>query len=121
MGMKSVLIVDDDEDIRQIITWILSEEGYEVSELPDGSRVVDTVAQDPPDLLLLDVMLGDTDGRDICKTLKNDPATQSVPVIIISATHGWDTRHEKDCGADYYIAKPFDIQKLVEQVRRFAA
>lgn len=65
--------------------------------------------------------LGDADGRDICKTLKQQPATASVPVIIVSATHGWHTSHEKRCGADHYLLKPFDVDELLSQVKRYAA
>lgn len=118
---KKILVVDDDDDIRSVISLILREEGYAVSELNNGQAVVKTIQQARPDVLLLDVMLGDMDGRDICKELKQLPETEDIPIIIISATHGWHTRHEKNCRADDYISKPFDIDELVSHVRQYAA
>lgn len=119
--VKRILVVDDDQDIRDIIVFMLQEEGYEVMELDAGRQVVETVERTHPDLLLLDVMLGDSDGRDICGILKHKSATQYLSIIIVSATHGWHTRHEKSCAADNYIAKPFDMHDLLDQVRRYAA
>ncbi|WP_176844479.1 response regulator [Mucilaginibacter gossypii] len=119
--MKRILIVDDDQDIREIMAFILREEGYEIFELDKGRDVVETVERIHPDLLLLDVMLGDSDGRDICGELKRRTATRNLPVIIVSASHGYHTRHEKNCGADDYLPKPFEIGNLVDQVRRYAA
>ena len=114
-------MVDDDEDIREVMMMILETEGYTVTGLDNGHRVVQCVQESHPDLLLLDVRLGDMDGRDICKELKQNPATREMPIIIVSATHGWHTMHEKQCGANDYIAKPFDIADLLDHVRRLAA
>lgn len=79
---------------------ILEIEGYHVLGLNNGQAVVDTVHQTKPDIVLLDVQLGDSDGRDICRELKGKPATQEIPVIIISANHGWASLREKQCDAD---------------------
>ena len=118
---KKILVVDDDQAIREVIMMILEIEGYHVLGLNNGRGVVDTVHQTRPDIVLLDVQLGDSDGRDICRELKGQPATQEIPVIIISANHGWSALHEKQCNADGFLAKPFDLTELVNQVRRFAA
>ncbi len=118
---KRILVVDDDQDIREIIMYILESEGYHVSGLDNGRSVVDTVHQLKPDIVLLDVQLGDRDGRDICRELKEEQATQAIPVIIISANHGWPSLCEKKCNADEFLAKPFDLSELVDHVRRLAA
>lgn len=118
---KTILVVDDDEDIRSVISYILQDEGYQVAELGNGSHVIETVLSVHPDMILLDVMLGDADGRDICKHLKGLSETMKIPVVIVSATHGWHTMHEKNCRADNYLNKPFDIADLVGQVKRYAA
>jgi DNA-binding response OmpR family regulator len=118
---KKILVVDDDKDIREIIMMVLESAGFEVSGLDNGKEVVDTVEQLRPDVVLLDVQLGDRDGREICRELKGQPATQAIPVIIISANHGWHALREKQCEADDFLAKPFDITELVEHVKRFAA
>ncbi len=118
---KRVLVVDDDKDIREIIMRILGSEGYAVSGLDNGHAVVETVEQTRPNIILLDVMLGDMDGRDICKQLKSQPQTNMIPIIMVSATHGFHTRHEKQCKADGYVSKPFDVTDLVDHVKRYAA
>ena len=120
-GRKKILVVDDDQDIREIIMYVLESEGYQVSGLDNGLAVVETVAQIRPDILLLDVQLGDSDGRDICRELKGTLATQEIPIIMISANHGWQGIREKECKADDFLAKPFDIIELVAHVRRYAA
>ncbi|WP_179415417.1 response regulator transcription factor [Mucilaginibacter sp. E4BP6] len=120
-GSKKILVVDDDQDIREIIMYILESEGYQVSGLDNGSGVLQTVAQIRPDILLLDVQLGDRDGRDICRELKEQSTTQDLPIIMISANSGWEAIREKQCKADDFLAKPFDISDLVNHVRRFAA
>ena len=113
--------MDDDNDIREIITLILEAEGFEVAALDNGRAVAETVQQDPPNMILLDVQLGDMDGRDICRDLKEQPATQAIPIIMISASHGWPGLREKACRADDFLAKPFDVAELIEHVRRLAA
>jgi DNA-binding response OmpR family regulator len=118
---KKILVVDDDQDIREIIMMVLESEGFEVSGLDNGKAVIDTVQRFWPDLVLLDVQLGDRDGRDICRDLKGQSATRAIPVIIISASHGWHALREKQCEADDFLAKPFDITELVDQVKRYAA
>lgn len=120
---KKVLVVDDDTDIREIIQYILSEEGFEVTGLDNGRQVNIVIQQFTPDLILLDVMLGDADGRDICKTLKASATTACIPVIIVSATHGHRPApgSADDCGADDYLPKPFDMAQLISKVKQLSA
>jgi DNA-binding response OmpR family regulator len=118
---KKILVVDDDPYIREIIIIILELEGYNVSGLDNGAQVVNVVQQIRPDIVLLDVQLGDSDGRDICRELKEHSDTRAVPIIIISANHGWHTVLEKECNADGFLAKPFEIKELVDHVKRLAA
>jgi len=118
--VKKVLVVDDDIGIRDIIKLILDDEGYEVNELDNGHQVDSTIACWVPDVILLDVMLGDMDGRDICRHLKSEKNTASIPIIIISATHSRYTLPQKNCAANDYLEKPFDIDDLVRKVKFFA-
>lgn len=117
---KKILVVDDDPDIREVISIILDMEGFKVAELDNGMGVLSEVKLNRPDVILLDVMLGDADGRDICKLLKESSVTRPIPIIIISATHGLHTMTEKNCGADDYITKPFDVDHLLERVKHYA-
>jgi CheY-like chemotaxis protein len=119
--MKKILVVDDDQSIREVIMLILESEGFQVAGLDSGHGVLGTVQHTHPDLVLLDVQLGDSDGRDICRQLKRLPGTREIPVIMISANSGWTALQEKDCRPDDFLAKPFDIADLVDHVRRLAA
>jgi DNA-binding response OmpR family regulator len=121
VASKKILVVDDDKDIREIIMYILESEGFSVSGLDNGSAVLNKVHELRPDMVLLDVQLGDMDGRDICRELKQEPATQEIPIIMISASHGWHALNEKQCEADDFLAKPFDVNELLNHVKRFAA
>jgi DNA-binding response OmpR family regulator len=118
---KKILVVDDDQAIREIIIMILESEGYQVSGLDNGREVLYTVKHDRPNIILLDVQLGDRDGRDICRELKQQAMTRDIPIIMVSANHGWPGLNEKECRADDFLAKPFDIRELVDHVRRLAA
>lgn len=118
---KRILVVDDDENIRQIIQLVLESEGYAVTGLENGHGVFEAVARVKPDLVLLDVMLGDMNGRDICQELKNKTATAEIPVIMISASQNWRSQTEASCHADHYMNKPFDIDELIANVGRYAA
>lgn len=117
--LKKVLIVDDDTGIREVIKIILDDEGYEVNELDNGHQVDSAIASWTPDVILLDVMLGDMDGRDICRHLKSEKNTATIPIIIISATHSRYTLPEKSCSANGYLEKPFDIDDLIRKVRLY--
>lgn len=121
MAAKKILVVDDDPDIREIIMYILESEGYCVSSLDNGQAVVETVKKIQPDMVLLDVQLGDSDGRDICRELKQRADTQAIPIIMISANNSWHALKEKECHPEDFLAKPFDIEELVNYVKRFAA
>lgn len=116
-----ILLVEDDTDIREVMSLVLSLEGFDVTSLPDGHDVFNKVGSDRPDVVLLDAMLGDLDGRVICEALKADPFTSLIPVMIVSASHGYGLQDKPSCGANDYLAKPFDIQELVNRVKRLAA
>jgi DNA-binding response OmpR family regulator len=118
--VKKVLVVDDDIGIREIIKLILDDEGYEVNELDNGHQVDNAIACWVPDVILLDVMLGDMDGRDICRHLKSEKNTAAIPIIIISATHNRYTLPQKNCSANDYLEKPFDIDDLIRKVKFYA-
>src|ERR1700733_5925941 len=85
--MKRILAVDDNKDILNVLRYILEDSGYEVDTLSDGHFLFDKIKQHTPDLILLDIMLGDMDGRVLCKDVKTSEATHSIPVILISANH----------------------------------
>lgn len=114
--MKKILVLDDDLEILEVITMILEMEGYEVRGIRSGYELLASVNLFRPDLILLDVMLGEHDGRVLCHDLKSSPLTQSIPIIMISASHDMIRMPEKFCKPDDFIAKPFDIYDLIEKV-----
>lgn len=109
--------MDDDKDILEIIKYILEDSGYEVDTLAEGKSLFDRIKQHEPDLILLDIMLGNLDGRELCKTLKTKQETKNIPVILISASH--DPGRLTQIGSpDDFIAKPFDIDDLLNSISR---
>lgn len=119
---RKILAVDDDNDIVDIIRIILEDEGYQVSTLTNGSQVLNEIATFMPDLILLDVMLGGIDGRDICKAIKTHNLFKNIPVVMISASHNLHNLLKLPDSPNDFIAKPFDIDHLIKKVKaQFAA
>ncbi|RZK70167.1 MAG: response regulator [Pedobacter sp.] len=119
---RRILAVDDDNDIVDIIKIILEDEGYEVSTLTNGRDVLKCIETNRPDLILLDVMLGGIDGRDICKAIKSDKLLMDIPIVMISASHNLHNILEQQGSPNDFLAKPFDIDNLVRKVNaQFAA
>jgi DNA-binding response OmpR family regulator len=116
--MSRILAVDDDRDILEVLQFILEDSGYEVETLSDGHQLFDKIKQQIPDLILLDIMLGNMDGRDLCKNVKLQNDTHNIPVIMISASHNVSDVLKQDCAPDDFIAKPFDINNLLNKIKR---
>ncbi|PTS92379.1 response regulator [Pedobacter sp. HMWF019] len=115
--MKKILVLDDNPDILEIITILLELEGYEIRTMENGHEIHYQIKNFQPDLLIIDVMLGDLDGRDLCNVLKQNFATSSMPIIMISASHDLNLKNKKRaCKPDDFLAKPFDIQSLIDKV-----
>lgn len=113
-----ILLVDDNEFILDIMTYILTSNGYEVTVLNTGSKVLDTVKHDHPDLLILDAELPDADGREICHELKMDQETKDMPVIMCSARDDISDSFKQEGPPDDILPKPFDIQHLIDRVKQ---
>jgi DNA-binding response OmpR family regulator len=115
---KCVFVLEDNEELRELFTYILEEEAYQVFSYPNAKSFWESFAQHgTPDMIVLDVMLPDGNGLDICCELKKDPATKGVPIMIMSA-HAEITDMKTKCDAEEFIAKPFDIHNFVEKVDR---
>ena len=112
---KNVLVVDDDEDIRETIKFILTQAGFTVSLCSTGNDIFNTIERTSPDLILLDIRLGEMDGRIICKAIKSNPEIDSIPIIIVSAEDNlYNTILE--VGANDVIPKPFTEQILLSRI-----
>jgi len=117
MSKGRILVVDDEIYIVHILDFSLGMEGYEVLTALDGEQALERLKSDKPDLIVLDIMMPKVDGYEVCRAIKGDPATQHIPVILLSAKgRNVDQKMGFDVGADDYITKPFSPRKLVERI-----
>jgi len=117
-AMSTVLVVDDDVDIARFIEVNLKLEGFDVLLAHDGEEALGIIAEGLPDLALLDVMMPRIDGVELCRRLRSDPLTASLPIIMLTAKSlSADKVVGLTAGADDYIIKPFDTLELVARVR----
>jgi len=114
---RTVLVVDDEKDIRELVGFHLADDGYAVREAESGEEALASVAAERPALVILDVMLPGADGLEVCRRLRADPATATVPVIMLTArATEIDRVLGLEIGADDYIVKPFSPRELVARV-----
>ena len=115
MPMEKILIVEDDKNIAQLEIDYLKSSGYETAWISDGAKVIDELKQDAYDLLLLDLMLPNVDGYEICREIRD---IIDIPILMVTArTESIDVIRGLGLGADDYITKPFDPSQLVARVR----
>jgi len=115
---KRILVIEDEPDIRELIAYNLSREGYQVSEAEDGESGLDKARRELPDLVLLDLMLPRLSGVEVCRRLKSEAQTQGLPVIMVTAKGDEDDVVSGfDTGADDYIPKPFSPKVLLARVK----
>ena len=118
MAKKKILVVEDDRDISELITYNLEREGYEIACLYDGGQAVDFVNKRKPELIILDLMLPEVDGIEICRTLKSDATTKHIPIVMLTAKgEEADVVVGLQMGADDYIPKPFSPKVLVARIK----
>jgi DNA-binding response OmpR family regulator len=119
---KRVLVVDDDRDIRDLVTFKLQQAGYEVRQAEDGLQALDAVREWAPDLVGLDVMMPGLSGIDVTRELRADPTTAATPVILLTAkAQEADVETGFVTGADDYVVKPFSPRELVSRVQAVLA
>jgi len=114
--MRRILAVDDDSDILEVLQYILEDSGYEVDTLSDGHYLFDKIKDHEPDLILLDIMLGNMDGRELCKDVKTKRETHDIPVILVSASHNVSSSTQEGA-PDAFLEKPFDISELLATIK----
>ena len=118
MAMKKILAVDDEEDILELLTFNLTREGYRVVSAATGEAALQAEPQEIPDLIILDLMLPGIDGLEVARRLKNDPATENLPIIMLTAKgEEADIVTGLELGADDYITKPFSPRILAARVK----
>ncbi len=113
-----ILLVEDEPAQRDVIAYNLVAEGYGVAEAGDGEEALLLVAENPPDLVILDWMMPNLSGIEVCRRLKADPATRAIPVIMLSARLDVPDRvHGLETGADDYVGKPYSVAELMARIR----
>ena len=120
-SLGRVLVVDDDDVIRQLITVNLELEGFEVTSAFDGQDCLDKVKDVKPDVITLDIMMPRVDGWEAAGRLRADPETAGIKVVLLSArAQEADLQRGSRIGVDAYLTKPFDPDELIATVRRLA-
>ena len=109
-----ILIVEDEESLMKLESIILSSKGFSVTGCPDGTSALEEIDRNPPDLVILDIMLPDIDGFEVCRRIRSHPVSGSVPVIMLTARkNSQDIDRGVQTGADAYITKPFKSAQLI--------
>ena len=112
-----VLVVEDEEPIRELVRGLLVDEGYPVIEAANGAAALELARREHLALVLTDLMMPVMGGAALCRALKGDPQTRSVPVIVMTAS---GQTAAAQSGADAYLRKPFDLDRLLDLVTRYA-
>ena len=119
MTKENILIVDDEEDVLELVRYNLSKNGFHIETATTGEEALAKARAKLPDLVVLDLMLPNIDGLEVCKKLKSDSKTQNIPIIMLSAKgEEADIITGLELGADDYVTKPFSPKILVARVRR---
>jgi len=118
MAKARILVVDDEEDILQLVEYNLQRNGFLTTCAATGEEALLAAKTEQPDLIILDLMLPGIDGLEVCSTLKNDPSTSSIPILMLTAKgEESDIVAGLELGADDYVTKPFNPTVLVARVR----
>jgi two-component system alkaline phosphatase synthesis response regulator PhoP len=118
MAQKKILVVDDEKDIVELISYNLEQEGFAVIKAYDGQMAWERVKTAKPDLVVLDLMIPGIHGLEVCKLIRRDTATQNLPIIMLTAKSDQvDKILGLELGADDYVTKPFNVRELIARIR----
>lgn len=119
MAKATIMIVDDEEDIRELVELNLRREGFNVIGSETGEQALKLLRSQPPDLIVLDLMLPGIDGLEVCREIKSDPRTKQIPIVMLTAKgEEADIVTGLELGADDYMTKPFSGKVLLARIRR---
>jgi two-component system cell cycle response regulator DivK len=117
---KSILVVEDQEDNRQILRDLLSSGDYEMIEAENGQEALDAVAKKKPDLILMDIQLPVMDGYEATRRIKANPDWKSIPIIVVTSyALSGDAEKARAAGCDDYVTKPYSPRQLLAKIREF--
>ena len=118
-GDKTILVVEDDKDMNELICAILTEAGYKTISVASGEKGIEKVHQEKPDLVLLDIELPRMDGIEVCRAITSNDETKSIPVIMVTIKRELSTKLSSYiAGARRFISKPFGVEELIGEVRK---
>lgn len=118
MNKRQILIVEDEKPIRDMVHFALESDGYQIIEAVDGKQAAEQLAQNSPDVILMDWMLPDVSGLELVRRIKRDEVTNEIPIIMLTAkTEERNKIEGLDSGADDYITKPFSVKELSARIR----
>lgn len=118
MNTARLVVIDDDPDLQALFRAVLEAEGYRIQEADGGEEGLRCVRTNPPDLVLLDLVMPGVDGLEVCRRLRNDTTTREVPIIMVTTKgHETDVVLGLGLGADDYVIKPFNPRELVARVK----
>jgi OmpR family response regulator RpaB len=123
MDKKKILVVDDEPGILKVTSLRLKKLGYNVLTAVDGKEALDTIRNENPDLVLLDLVMPFMNGAEVCEQIKNDETLKHIPIILFTASGSGAMTAEKikEVGADDYIVKPFEPEELADKVEEILA
>jgi two-component system cell cycle response regulator DivK len=117
---KRILVVEDQEDNRQILRDLLANAGFEMIEAEDGEQALVQVAKHHPDLILMDIQLPLMDGYEATRRIKADPSSKAIPIIVVTSyALSGDEEKARAAGCDAYVAKPYSPRALLAQIREY--
>ena len=117
---KRILVVEDQEDNRQILRDLLANAGYEMLEAEDGQQALNAIAKQRPDLILMDIQLPILDGYEATRRIKADPSLKDIPIIVVTSyALSGDEEKARACGCDAYVAKPYSPRALLAKIRQY--
>jgi DNA-binding response OmpR family regulator len=115
---KKIFIVEDELDFLSTLRERLEFEGYVVATAVDGEQALGKIPEEKPDLILLDIMLPEMNGYQVCRELQSNPETKTIPVVVVTAkSQESDKFWAKETGADDYLTKPFEMEELLQKIQ----
>ncbi|RYG14113.1 MAG: response regulator [Chitinophagaceae bacterium] len=119
--MKTILLVDDNREHLEVLTFLLEDEGFQVKALTTAVDIYTVIENFKPKLIFLDVMLDGENGMEICSRLKSDPSIASIKIVLMTASLTFQKLHQIVARADHYLPKPFDFEEVIRLANEFVA
>lgn len=118
--MKKILVVDDEVDVVEVVEMLLELEGYQVIKAYDGKEALEAVEKTIPDLIILDIMMPELDGVEVCKRFRENETLNTVPIVMFSAKiSAYDKKESFEAGADGFISKPFNARGFISGIKTY--